>query len=1082
MSHSTSGRYERTSNGDVVGSPSVATRGPRPALLLRLSGTDVTVTTPSALAAWSPREPGGVGLAALLGATLAAIIAEERDAAAGGERETIRVWRDRDGVDGRVRVQILGAEPDATVVVVLTDVTQPAVSDPERLRVLLESMPESIYFKDVDSRFVVANRALAHALGQRDPEDLVGLTDADFYPAADAARYRADEVEVIASGRSMVGKIEPCVVRGEQRWFATTKAPIRDDAGNVVGLVGISRDVTDRRLLAGRMAAEAEVLKRLSSGQPLDEVLTALIGMIEDQCPGMLGSVLRLDPTGRRLERGVGPSLPPGYMAAINGVEIGAEVGSCGTAAHGNTRVITEDIETDPKWAPYRSVAAAAGLRACWSQPIHDSEGRVRGTFAMYYRTPRRPNEDEQQLIDFAATLAGIAIEREASETALWHEQRMLQILMDRIPDAIYFKDADQRFLRVNRAQARYLGLENPEVAVGRHDVEFFSAEAAAGYAADDRRVIETGVPIIGKVEHNGASGEERRWFSTTKTPFRDERGEIVGLVGISRDITERIRYEHALRDAHREIEARVEDRTKALSEANTSLFREMSDRQRAVEALRHSEVRYRAVVENAPDVIVCLGPDFRVSEWNQAAETVLGRTRDEVIGTDFRDLCPADERRTLAVTLAAVLAGSNVRDLELPGLTRDGVERRLCWNLTPLSTGDAATGVIALGQDITERRRLEAARRESESRFRQLAEHIREVFWLTEWETGRVIYVSPAYESVFGRPAEAIYRNSQDWIDAIHPEDRERVKASFFGSAERGGYDEEYRIIRPNGSQRWIRDRGFLIRNELGRVYRIAGIAADVTARREAEEAARQHQAKLAHVSRLSTMGEMTAGLAHELNQPLAAIVNFAEACLREIRSGRFDRDVASEDLEQVIQQAVRAGAIIRRLRSFVRKEAPSRSEADVSELVREIMPMLDPLARRGGITIRTDLGDALPPVRLDPIQIQQVIFNVTRNGIEAMIDAAEGKRQITVATRAVAGDRVEIAISNAGPPLEPGMATRIFEPFYTTKGGGMGLGLAIASGIVEAHGGRIWVDETFAPGVMFRIEIPFRGEPHES
>lgn len=234
-------------------------------------------------------------------------------------------------------------------------------------------------------------------------------------------------------------------------------------------------------------------------------------------------------------------------------------------------------------------------------------------------------------MIESAAHVAGIAIERTRTEHAVKREQQRLQTLMDNAPDAIYFKDLDSRFLRVNRAQAAYLGLDSPKDAIGRGDAEFFPAEAAAQYKADEQRVIATGDPIIGKIENNGATGSALRWFSTTKVAYRRPDGTIIGTIGISRDITELKRLEDALRQATEEVEAKVRERTAELSDALDRLKRESAERQRAEKVLRESEDRYRLLHEGVGYLVWEYDRDDRRFEIvSSDAEQLLGYDREE--------------------------------------------------------------------------------------------------------------------------------------------------------------------------------------------------------------------------------------------------------------------------------------------------------------------------------------------------------------------------------------------------------------------------------------------------------------------
>jgi two-component system, LuxR family, sensor kinase FixL len=379
------------------------------------------------------------------------------------------------------------------------------------------------------------------------------------------------------------------------------------------------------------------------------------------------------------------------------------------------------------------------------------------------------------------------------------------------------------------------------------------------------------------------------------------------------------------------------------------------------------------------------------------------------------------------------------------------------------------------------ERKRAEQALRESEERFRQMAESVKEVFWMTDAELTRVIYVSPAYEDLWGRPCESLYAAPRSFLDAVHPDDRERVRAAFERLSGDKVFEEEFRILRPDGSLRRIWDRAFPVRDPTGRVYRIVGVAQDVTERTQAEERARQREAELAHVVRLGTMGEMTASLAHEINQPLSAIANYARGCVRRLHAGAGTGEDVLAAVEQIYAQAERAGEIIRRLRSFVRKQEPRRSRVHIKELVQEVIGFVRAEARDKHIAIRLELGERLCPVMVDKVQIEQVMLNLVRNSIESITDNGSENRVLTIRASMSGDAGVEVAVSDTGHGLAADVVDHLFEPFFTTKPSGMGMGLSISRSIVATHGGRLWA--TPGPeGAVFTFTLPALSTTGES
>jgi C4-dicarboxylate-specific signal transduction histidine kinase len=256
--------------------------------------------------------------------------------------------------------------------------------------------------------------------------------------------------------------------------------------------------------------------------------------------------------------------------------------------------------------------------------------------------------------------------------------------------------------------------------------------------------------------------------------------------------------------------------------------------------------------------------------------------------------------------------------------------------------------------------------------------------------------------------------------------------------------------------------------------VTAIADTLAGIIRRRRAEEQSRAHQAELAHVTRLSTVGEMATGIAHEVNQPLTAMVTASQACLRMTESGTVDFDKVRETMREVATQGLRAGEIIRHLREFTRMRETKRTTVDPNDLVQEAARFVEAEALENGINMKLELGAELPRVVVDAIQVEQVILNLLRNAIEAMEGTAADQHLLTVQTRKNKAGMVELLVSDTGPGLSEETASRIFDAFFTTKSHGMGMGLSISRSIIEAHKGCLWADGLLGDGATFHFTLP--------
>ncbi len=285
-----------------------------------------------------------------------------------------------------------------------------------------------------------------------------------------------------------------------------------------------------------------------------------------------------------------------------------------------------------------------------------------------------------------------------------------------------------------------------------------------------------------------------------------------------------------------------------------------------------------------------------------------------------------------------------------------------------------------------------------------------------------------------------------------------------------------EFRLIARSGTERWMKTHAVPLRDRDGAIWALLGFTRNVTDRRRAEENERQHRISVAHMQRALSMGEMATTIAHELNQPLTAIVNYARGAIRRLQSGQGPIEPVIDSLEAASGEAERAAQIIRNIRNFLRKQPTRQERRDLNEVLQGVLasPYIQGELRRQAIRSRVALAEGLPAIDIVPIEIEQVILNLMRNAIEAMAGSAGRDKELSVATRRGEDGGVELAVCDTGPGLPPGKAGDVFAPFVSTKPDGLGMGLAISRSIVEAHGGRIRVEQTSEHGTTFVFSLP--------
>jgi two-component system sensor kinase FixL len=359
----------------------------------------------------------------------------------------------------------------------------------------------------------------------------------------------------------------------------------------------------------------------------------------------------------------------------------------------------------------------------------------------------------------------------------------------------------------------------------------------------------------------------------------------------------------------------------------------------------------------------------------------------------------------------------------------------------------------------------------ENEFRLRTIIESEPECVKL-QAEDGTVLEINPAGLRLVdaNQPADIIGRKIYSVVAPEYIEIyRENMRRVFAGEA----VVYEFRAITLTNRIRWMETHAAPLRDARGHIYALLGITRDITEHKQAEEQARRHQTELARVARLSTMGEMATGIAHELNQPLSAIANFSRGCIRRLRSGEITTEEMIEPLVEVCEQAERAGEILRHVRDFVRKSELKTKPMDINQIVRAVVKFTEHEARHHRTMMHLQLDPKLPKVEADSIMIEQVICNLVRNAVEAMAEANSPRREITIRTHLFGNDAIEIEIGDTGPGIDEAIMDQVFDQFFTTKPDGVGMGLSISRSIIESHGGHVRA-ESGGTGASFRFTLP--------
>jgi PAS domain S-box-containing protein len=535
------------------------------------------------------------------------------------------------------------------------------------------------------------------------------------------------------------------------------------------------------------------------------------------------------------------------------------------------------------------------------------------------------------------------------------------------------------------------------------------------------------------------------RYQYATGHPVTSDAGDLVEFIGASMDMTE-----HWLETTQRSL---------------------------AEEALRDSERNSRLVVDSIPGLFGLLTADGDLQFVNRQIVEYTGRTLEELKRGWARDcIHPEDVTRVFQILRQSVASGS---PYEMVWRLRrsDGVYRWFQNNGFPLrDTNGRIVGWCVLMTDIDDRKHAEEALQKSEERWRAVFENSAIGVALTDLR-GRFLATNAAFQRMLGYIGEEM--GDLTFLELTHEDYRESnwrlVTELLEGQRRQFQIEKQYR--RKDGSLIWVSNNVSLVPGTTSMPRFIMALSEDITQRKQAEEALRRSQAEFAHVARIASLGEMTASIAHEVNQPLAAVVANGHACLRWLSGSPPNVPKAVEAAERIVKDGKDAGEVVRRVRALVKRTAVEKVQLDLSEVVGEALRLLDSYPARKHVSLAVALDPHLPPVFADRVQLQQLVLNLMVNALEALEPVSGRPKQLSVRSTRAEDHQAVIQISDNGIGLDDSVAA--FEPFVTTKPQGMGLGLAICRSIVAAHEGRLSAERNPGFGMTFTVTLPLQPVP---
>ena len=860
-----------------------------------------------------------------------------------------------------------------------------------RYRTLVDALPQRIWRQDRESVVVGCNLAFARALGGV-PTEMVGKAPEDWRSPEQAARHRAEDARIMATGISETLE-ETTRVDGQARWTLTTKLPLRDAAGQVTGLIAISNDITERKRLESHLRESQETLHRAQR-----------IGRIGSYTRDGVGESFHLSPEAARL-------FDFGARRDVSVEEVFSRIHPDDQAAVETTwHAALQGTAPD---SVYRIVVRG---QVVWIQEkvefVRDAQAQLEKMLGTV-----------QDVTDLIQAQELLAAQGRQLARALARSDELLHLAMEGanvglwywpMPDGTpVWSDLCRKILALpddrEPSLEHYLSVMHPEDRPRVEALYQDALERGGDFQAEYRIVLPDGAI---------------RWVSASGRVFVGPDGEATGMGGVVTDITPRKQSEQVLH-------------------------------------------RYEMLAAYGRDIILFIRrEDGRLLEANAAAVSTYGYPRDALLDMRIHDL-RAPEARSDVDGQMCVAADRGIR-FETVHRRRDGSTFPVEVTSQGMRIGTSET-LISVIRDITDQRAREA----ENLRLRDIITEAPDFIGTTTLE-GVPTYLNPAGRRLLGvGPDAPLHRHMLD----IFPEDEQALlREEILPSVLREGHWRGELSAQGAGARQIPVETYILLHRDAdGRPVRLTGIMRDLSERRRHEQEAQLHIEMMQALAQQHVVAQTGAAIAHELNQPLMAIAAYTEAGLMHLKHGHAPADPAARAIERSREQALRAGKVLHELIDHLRTGEIQQAPFDLGDLIRMSLGKLhkrSPLAFR----LQLELAPGLPAVLGNPLQSEKVLANLVQNGLQSMVAAgmAEVDRVVSVHAQAL-HDRVQVTVRDNGPGMGPGVASHIFDPFFSTKVEGLGLGLAISRSLAEVQGGELWHDPEAGPGATFRFTLPF-------
>lgn len=954
---------------------------------------------------------------------------------------------------------------------------------------ILNTIPQIVVYHDLAHRIVWANRAALEALG-KPAAQIVGRP---CYEVWDGRAEPCAGCPVDLTLRSELPQEAEIIGYNGGNWLVHGE-PVRDERGRLIGVVEHALDITHRKRDEGELRRRLqfeELVAGISTdlaNLPVDEVGAG----IERALAG-IGRFAEADRSHVYLLHDDGAMASRAYVWCAEGIDPGhkgiLDLETCrppvgfGQSQYLGVLNVPSVQRLQGRAAEARKVLESIGVKSLLSAPVAIG-GKLFGYLGLSaVRWERTWPDDALQLLTVAAEILANAMERKRS-AELMQEKLAFETLLSELSAAFINLPVGELDKEIERWLARVgqlLGIDRAAIihisgvtATVTHS--WVAAGLAPAVPTSDvgldwsiKQLRQGNILAYSRIEDAPPEAEwekeycRRHGIQSIFVMSLEVAGSMLGIMMLSSVRTRR--------DWPEELIQRL--RLVGQVFANAML------RRRAEEALRANEARLRSILLATPAGIGLISHRVLL-EVNDRICEMVGYRREEFVNKDIGFLYPTQEEyEHVGRENARQIKERGEGMIEARWKRRDGGIIDVLFHSTPLDAADLSKGITFAALDITSRKKAETALRESEQNYREVFNAANDAVLIHDPATGAILDVNRTTLDIYGFDCEEMPRIDVGTLSSgAPPYTQQDALAKIHKAVEEGPQLFEWRARRKNGELFWQEVN--LRTATIGGRLRVLAVARDITDRKKADTQAQQHLAELTRAWHANMLGEMASGLAHELNQPLCAIVNYANGCLRLTRRPGYSIETVKETIERIARQSQRAADIVKRIRGLIGRREPYRTTLDLERILVDAVYMLREEATAHNVAIISRLQPQLPKIKGDDVEIGQVVLNLMRNAMEAMNDPKIVHRNLTISSCLTDRTEIEIAVQDTGRGLSPELSKKIFDSFFTTKPGGLGIGLSLSRRIIEAHGGRLWVESDGWSGATFRFTLPVEGGTH--